>query len=42
LSVLTISENVTELRIGKAVNTTSGTDGEVAPDIGTTPEVEIL
>lgn len=41
-TVLTISENVTELGVGETVNTTGGTDGEVTPDVGARTEVEIV
>jgi hypothetical protein len=41
-TVLAISENVTELRVRETVNTTLRTDGEVTPDVGATPEVELV
>ncbi|GFF28865.1 hypothetical protein IFM46972_02469 [Aspergillus udagawae] len=41
-TVLTIGENVTELTVGEAVDTTGGTDGEVTPDVGRTAEVQFV
>ncbi|ROV86895.1 hypothetical protein VMCG_10866 [Cytospora schulzeri] len=42
LSVLTVGENVTKLGVGETVNTRSGTDREVTPHIGATPEVQVV
>lgn len=41
-SVGAIGEDVAELRVCEFVQTTSGSDREVAPDIGTGTEVELL
>ena len=41
-AVLTVGEDVTELAVGEAVDTTRGTDGEVTPDVGRTPEVQLV
>jgi hypothetical protein len=42
LSVLTVGENVTELRIGETVNGWSGTDWEVTPDVCARSEVQLV
>jgi len=41
-SVLAIGKNVTELTVGETVNTGCITDGEVTPDIGATPEIQLV
>ena len=41
-TVLTVGENVTELTVGEAVDTTGGTDGEVTPDVGRTAEIQFV
>ncbi|PNY27761.1 Uncharacterized protein TCAP_02317 [Tolypocladium capitatum] len=42
LSVLTVGEDVAKLAVREAVDAALGADGEVAPDVGAAPEVELV